>query len=305
MTATTANQLNLAENLKWCQPLLRSSTSFTSEVTLCLCALVFALLTSMHLLNWDSTWQSENALMVFCVTLVAATACPQTPILALMLISSIVWCESDLRNETSWTNYLLAYAVRCASTVMLVFWTSRAQSELKHAHQAARVDDLTGILNRMAIRERLEAEVCRARRFGRPLSIAMLDCDGFKQINDSRGHRVGDECLKKVARTLSDHARVCDHVGRLGGDEFVMIFPEAGEQAALAIIARLRTLLHKEVTPDYPSLTFSIGVSTIDPPLDRAHRSVDWFEGLRQADEAMYVAKHSGGNQTHFKAMLV
>lgn len=272
----------------------------SSGTILACCALALAFLTSLHVFGWDLQWQTENAMLIFALTVVAAWSCPQSPIMFLMLTASVIWCAADLRRESVWWIYLLAYVGRFAITALLIVFTSRARRDLKQAHQLARVDVLTGLPNRQAIMEALEAELSRVQRFHRSFTVAMLDCDGFKAINDQQGHHAGDKLLQNLASALRIHTRTYDCVGRLGGDEFVLLLSEADTDEVPAIIERLRASLHEDLHDDYPSLTFSIGVAIIDPPLDRTTASIDWSECLQRADEAMYAAKRAGRNQTRF-----
>jgi diguanylate cyclase (GGDEF)-like protein len=152
----------------------------------------------------------------------------------------------------------------------------------------ARSDSLTGLSNRRAFLEAFESELERARRYQRPLTLAFLDLDNFKPVNDSMGHRVGDELLRQVAATLQEFTRTTDIVGRYGGDEFAVLLVEAGPEAAPAALEKLRRRIgHAMMERKWP-VSCSIG-------------AVTWLSGavtpeelLRQADELMYEAKQSG-----------
>ena len=161
-------------------------------------------------------------------------------------------------------------------------------------YQATR-DDLTGIWNRRAILEHLNREVHRSRRNGDPISIAMIDVDHFKRINDTYGHLVGDQALQTTARIIRDKLRPHDMIGRYGGEEFLSVVPNADLEQVAALADRLRRTL--EETPidlggSKLHLSVSMGVSTaygdeiatIDPL-------------LHAADEALYKAKHDGRNR--------
>ncbi len=100
-------------------------------------------------------------------------------------------------------------------------------------------DELTGLLNRRALVERLEEEISRARRHGAPLSLIYADVDEFKEVNDRFGHAVGDEFLILVAETLTLTLRPTDHVARMGGDEFVVVLPETDSAGAEALASRI------------------------------------------------------------------
>ncbi len=104
---------------------------------------------------------------------------------------------------------------------------------------AAATDSLTGIANRRAFMDRLEQEVARSRRTPRPVTIVLLDLDGFKQINDTDGHHAGDDVLVAVARALTRHRRASDLAARYGGDEFALLLPETDRDEATAVVTRL------------------------------------------------------------------
>lgn len=165
----------------------------------------------------------------------------------------------------------------------------RAEDELR---RMATHDHLTGLLNRGEVRARAIAEARRATRMGSPLSIAMVDVDHFKLVNDGFGHPVGDEALRHVALLLARNMRSYDLVGRWGGEEFLLLLPEATAAAAARVAERVRAAFAAEpfLLPDltpYP-LTVSVGVAT----LDRESLSVD--ELVERADAALYEAKRGG-----------
>jgi diguanylate cyclase (GGDEF)-like protein len=152
----------------------------------------------------------------------------------------------------------------------------------------ALTDSLTGLSNRRKLDEALEAEVERARRYGRPLSIVMIDMDGLKRINDTRGHHVGDAVLQAAAAAIRCEVRKVDLASRLGGDEFLVLLPEAGLNDAAGVAGRifqhLSTLaVHGE------RVTASAGVAC----WAAAFPSPSEF--VRAADRALYQAKRGGG----------
>jgi diguanylate cyclase (GGDEF)-like protein len=158
----------------------------------------------------------------------------------------------------------------------------------------ASTDALTGVANHRAFYERLTADVSRARRYGRPLSVAMIDVDRFKLVNDVGGHEAGDEVLIRVARGLSDATRGEDMLARVGGDEFAWILPETvGEEAVLAV-ERARAAMAQS-SGELPRVTLSVGVC------DSRHTS-DPTELVRLADRALYSSKENGRDQVRLYA---
>lgn len=160
----------------------------------------------------------------------------------------------------------------------------------------ATTDALTGLKNRRAGSEALHAEMERARRYTRPLSVVLFDIDYFKKINDDFGHEAGDNVLRAFARVLESSARSTDVVVRWGGEEFLAIVQEADLDAARTFAERVRTGLAAanplaEILEDRPAavrpVTVSAGVTTLLP-----EDGADAF--VRRADEALYVAKNDG-----------
>jgi two-component system cell cycle response regulator len=169
---------------------------------------------------------------------------------------------------------------------------ARVRVHLRHAHRAqalvrrSLLDPLTGALNRRGILSVLRRERERSMRAGQPLSVLMLDVDGFKGLNDTYGHAAGDSVLRHIARAIVETVRVVDHVGRMGGDEFVVAIPDGDEHAARALAARL-AMMDLE-PPDLPiehvQIGISVGVATLQPG--------DTLETLlERADAEMYRAK--------------
>jgi two-component system, cell cycle response regulator len=151
-----------------------------------------------------------------------------------------------------------------------------------------REDALTGLLNRRAILSQLGGTISGARRHGHPLSVAMVDLDNFKAINDEHGHAAGDEVLVAAVRAMRAHLRAEDQLGRLGGEEFLVVLPDTDERAATRVAEKVR----EEVAgaraggPVSVPVTCSVGVATWDGETPE--------QLLRRADEALYAAKDGG-----------
>jgi diguanylate cyclase (GGDEF)-like protein/hemerythrin-like metal-binding protein/PAS domain S-box-containing protein len=149
-------------------------------------------------------------------------------------------------------------------------------------------DPLTGIGNRRFLTVRLEDEIVRARRYGRPLTAAFFDIDHFKRVNDTYGHAVGDAVLVRVAASLKAGLRECDVLGRFGGEEFVVLLIETGANEAVALAERLRTAISGLVMPEMAQpITISAGLAELRPEED-SHAL------LARSDRALYRAKADG-----------
>jgi diguanylate cyclase (GGDEF)-like protein len=168
---------------------------------------------------------------------------------------------------------------------------------LAETHAAASVDKLTGVSNRQALLAELFSEVERSSRYNRPFSVAFVDIDHFKQVNDTYGHGVGDIVLRGVAQTVRANLRATDVIGRYGGEEFLLLLAETSVDDAALLAEKIRALVQRarfaiEGNADL-SVTVSIGIAGGQGQKLR----VD--ELVRDADGAMYSAKSLGRNQTY------
>ena len=162
----------------------------------------------------------------------------------------------------------------------------------RHEAELARLathDTLTGLVNHRRFRERLEEEVARASRTGTPLSLAILDLDHFKQVNDTCGHPAGDRVLAEVGARFRALSRAGEEIARVGGEEFAWILPATDGAGAYAAAERARQAVEREPFDGVGNLTVSIGVCEVGPGADAT-------ELYRLADVALYWAKDHGRN---------
>ncbi|WP_341503195.1 EAL domain-containing protein [Gallaecimonas sp. GXIMD4217] len=167
----------------------------------------------------------------------------------------------------------------------------------KHLEHVAHYDALTGLPNRMLLAKRLRQAVARSDRTGRPMAVVYLDLDGFKAINDSHGHHVGDEMLVALSRKMRQALRDSDVLSRIGGDEFVAVLPDLGQpRDCEPVLNRLLQALSApvQVSGQMMQVSGSLGVTLY--PTD----AVDTEKLVRHADQAMYQAKQAGKNRYHF-----
>jgi diguanylate cyclase (GGDEF)-like protein len=166
---------------------------------------------------------------------------------------------------------------------------ARSERALKRLKVRAAADTLTGLANQRTFHERLDVEVERAQRYGRALSVACVDVDAFKDVNDAFGHQVGDRLLTEVAEQLLAAARDSDLVARLGGDEFAVLLPETTAAEAEVVAQRAHELVRVDLAGASPSITVSIGICDLE------HASTA-LELVRYADRALYWAKNHGSD---------
>jgi diguanylate cyclase (GGDEF)-like protein len=156
----------------------------------------------------------------------------------------------------------------------------------------ARTDPLTGLPHHGTFHRQLDEEIARTARFGSVLSLAVVDIDHFKTVNDAHGHEVGDATLRAVAARLSAHARVVDLAARVGGEEFGWLMPGTPLQGARAAAERFRSAVADEGFGPVPSLTVSVGVAQL------TELDADGSSLFRRADAALFAAKAAGRDRT-------
>ena len=170
---------------------------------------------------------------------------------------------------------------------------ARLRDELSHASQLVRHDALTGVLNRKGMDEALDKEIAAQQRRGDSLSLALLDIDNFKKLNDVMGHAAGDQALKHLTRIVRHTIRPQDTLARYGGEEFVILLPDTPAADAVAVMTRIQRALTREFfmhDNEKILITFSCGVVEIQPDEPPV-------QALQRADAAMYLAKRSGKNR--------
>jgi diguanylate cyclase (GGDEF)-like protein len=173
----------------------------------------------------------------------------------------------------------------------------RIAQQLSESHDAATIDRLTGIANRQTILAAIFDGVDRSKRYERPLSVAFVDIDHFKAVNDTYGHPTGDVVLRHVADILRGNIRSSDRIGRYGGEEFVLLLPETNVDDAAMLAEKLRMCVLREPFAVGPGISLNLTISVgIAGGVGQRLR----FETIvRDADAAMFSAKSLGRNQTY------
>ncbi len=197
----------------------------------------------------------------------------------------------------------VVYEVAHFATVVALVWAACALLERLSAQSfayrgrlqlEASTDTLTGLHNRREFESGMVREMERARRMQVPLSLAIIDIDFFKRINDQHGHDVGDVVLRQVAQTLLAHIRKSDLLARIGGEEFALVMLGTQPPGAWVVLDRLRLAVEALRMPagaQEIGCTISIGIT------DRVDSDVDWPMLYKRADQALYAAKESGRNR--------
>ena len=211
----------------------------------------------------------------------------------LVLVSTVGWFIAEFAAKTN-LNWLLLFwntAVRLIVFLTIAYLISSLKIAYEKEKKLARTDGLTGIINQRFFLELLRLEYKRSIRYDHCLTLAYLDLDNFKEINDRFGHYVGDKLLRLIAQTIQKQIRETDTIARLGGDEFALLLPETHYEAGEAILRRIQQSLKTTIEVDSPTVSFSIGAVTFLSLPD----SVDLM--LKKADSLMYQVKKSGKNR--------
>lgn len=180
--------------------------------------------------------------------------------------------------------------VRLAFFVLIVALLSELKVTYRQEKALARTDTLTSLLNRRAFLEILTHEVQRSRRHQLIFTLAYLDVDNFKEVNDRLGHATGDRLLQAIATLLLREIRITDYQGRLGGDEFAILMPQTDQEQAYLVLTRLFTELLK-LNNSVVEIGFSIGAVTFQTAPETADKA------LLLADKLMYTVKAEGKNR--------
>ncbi len=215
--------------------------------------------------------------------------------LAGSVLAAVVWFGALLAASASVSNtfvYVWNFCAQLFFLLLVALLLGQLRRMLDRERELSRRDQLTGLPNARALHEIAGAEIARAGRYRLPLSLAFIDVDDFKRINDSRGHGAGDRLLRLMAQVIRGSLRSSDHVARCGGDEFVVLLPVADQDAARAAVDKLRTIVNQAMIRENWPVTLSIGVVTCEP--GSAGVTVDGM--LDRADRLMYEVKSSGKN---------
>ncbi|CAA6603424.1 GGDEF domain protein (fragment) [Rhodospirillaceae bacterium LM-1] len=227
-------------------------------------------------------------LVLFVLVLANVSFLIAKPIIKLTQDIDAIIKSHDLTKRAQGGSFLWLHEVRSLAGNF-----NRMMAKLQHSHEELSrlsiTDPLTGLKNRRHFEELFAEELVRAERYRHPVALIMIDLDGFKAVNDTWGHAVGDEMLRRVAQIMSSHVRTVDIVTRLGGDEFAVLVPETGRDGAANLAAKLSELISAErIEMDggkFASVGASAGIATY--PEDGACQE----EVKKCADDAMYEEK--------------
>lgn len=218
--------------------------------------------------------------------------------IAISFLATVDWFLADWYGERNYSHPAIPYwnaSVELSFFLILTYALSSLQKKWNIEKDLARTDPLTKIANRRAFFETATLELERSLRYQHSLSLAYIDLDNFKWVNDNQGHNEGDKLLVSVAEILREKTRFNDTIARLGGDEFAVLLPETKPEDTKTVIEKLQQELLKKMQVNKWPVTFSIGLVSFQIPPSSINVVI------HEADLLMYDVKRSGKNKIHFK----
>ena len=274
---------------------------FDSEKRLAWTAVAFLFISAIGVVDYAASPDISFTLLYLVPVAATAWFAGQRSGVAIAAFTAATWLTADYLSGGFHGNvltYTWNFTSRLTMLLVVGFLLARVRQLLLNERQMSRTDPLTHAVNSRAFREMAEAEISRAERYSYPLTLAYLDLDNFKAINDTRGHSVGDILLRTVADTIRESSRKADILARIGGDEFVLLLPATDQQAARVAIAKIQRGVMDAMKKNGWPVSLSIGVLTCS----RVFPTID--EMMRRADFLMYSVKSSSKSGADF-AMCV
>lgn len=216
------------------------------------------------------------------------------------LFASGTCFTADFLSGHEYTHWLIQYwntLIRFTFFVIISYLLCKVKTLLHKEHDYARVDYLTGLANTRAFFEYAEKVIKRAKINNDSVTAIYIDLDNFKKVNDTEGHKTGDQLLQKVAYIIQQNIRTNDIAARLGGDEFALLIPHIDERRAEEFVKDVTSKLNKEMSCNNWPVTFSVGIAVFQ----KVPETID--EIIKEADSLMYTVKKSGKN-SHVKKII-
>lgn len=267
-----------------------SEFSFKEKFFISLSCIVFLLFIGItdYLTGAELSFSIFYLLPIFAITWFINRGAGTT----LSLIGAATWATSDILSHGPYDGGPLVpvwnTSVRLVFFILFTVLLSWVKESWDREKQLSRTDALTGLDNTRSFIEEADEEIERAIRSRHPISVAYMDLDNFKKVNDTLGHTTGDRLLKTVASIIGENIRKIDTASRIGGDEFVIMLPNTDEHGAKTLIDRTREKLSETMRNNNWPVTFSIGIAVFSTPPNSPN------DMLKMADELMYQVKKSG-----------
>ena len=219
---------------------------------------------------------------------------------ATAFLCTFIWAASNRLAGEFFANEFIRYwntGLRFGMFILFAELLHGLKLALLHEQTLSRTDFLTGINNRREFYSRTNLEILHARRYKHPITLALLDVDSFKRVNDTLGHSEGDKLLKIIAQAISSTIRKTDTVARMGGDEFAIIFPDTDPNGARHALEKLKAILASKMSEAEMPVTFSLGAVTFLSVPESAD------DMLHKADKLMYTVKEHGKNDIAYQTV--
>ncbi|HXE97462.1 MAG TPA: GGDEF domain-containing protein [Dongiaceae bacterium] len=277
--------------------ILQTFASRTPAMTLLYCSIM------LLFIGWLDIITGDYSLIVFYlipVSLVAWFVGKRSGMLFCLMATVVRIVADESTNSSLFAHSVLHYWNVLAESLFLLIMSllfSALKKNLENEKELARRDPLTDTLNRRSFFDLGEHEINRSHRYDLPLTVAYIDIDNFKSINDRLGHQAGDELLITVVSAIRSHMRSSDILARFGGDEFVILLPDTSGDAAQTFLNKMRDNLDQAMARKGWPAGFSIGAATY------VHAPATIYEVIRSADELMYAVKHSSKNRLLHKVI--
>ena len=259
--------------------------------------LIFVFIFSLGFIDFITGFEISFSLFYLAPIYIAAWYINRIAAIIFSIIAAVVWLVADIYSGHIYSHSGI-YVWN--SSIRLIFFLIVANLivSLKHSFnkekELARHDNKTGAVNNLYFNELLQWENDLSGRYDHPYTLAYIDLDNFKEVNDRFGHATGDGLLKQFVNTVNSVLRKTDILGRVGGDEFVLLLPETNPEIAKTVISKIQTKFLKEMEENGWPVTLSIGVLSV------LKGGEDIKKIISRADELMYSVKHGGKNGIAF-----
>jgi diguanylate cyclase (GGDEF)-like protein len=220
--------------------------------------------------------------------------------IVISFLSSAAWLAADISSGHHYSHVLIPMwnaLMRFMFFIIIVILSVKVKKDFELERKFSRLDMLTGLNNTRSFMEKAAIEKIRSLRFKRPFTIAYIDIDNFKRLNDTFGHSKGDILLQNLGEIIKDKIRTYDIAARLGGDEFIILFPETDNIQAQEAVNKIKSGIDEILRKHLDSLTLSIGVATFTNP----DYSIDGM--IKIADDLMYSVKNDSKNGIAYKTL--
>lgn len=257
----------------------------------------FLLVIFLGIIDYLTGYEISFSIFYLLPVMIATWYCKRAYAVVISLFSAMTWYCADIASGNTYSHFMIPVwntVTRLGFFLIFTFSLGAIRNLLDKEKFLSRIDFLTDVTNSRAFYETATKEIERSARYSHPFSLAYIDIDDFKKVNDTLGHSAGDKLLLSIATAIKENIRAVDIVARLGGDEFAILMPETDDQNAITAINKVRKRLLDRMQENNWPVTFSIGIVTCSEPcrLD---------ELIREADDLMYTVKMSGKNRIEYK----